>query len=69
MKLVGMILVVLGIVGLVWGGISWTQTETVADLGPIEIDRESRESLPLPPVIGGILLVAGVVVLVGSKRA
>jgi hypothetical protein len=68
MKLVALALIVLGVVGLVWGGISWTGTETVADLGPVEINRENRESLPLPPIVGGILLVAGVVVLVASKR-
>jgi hypothetical protein len=68
MKLLGVVLVVLGIVGLVWGGIGWTERETVVDLGPVEVEREDRESIPLPPVAGGLLLVAGIVVLVSSRR-
>src|SRR5688572_23866578 len=53
MKLVAIALIALGVVGLVWGGISWTETDTVADLGPVEIKSENRESLPLPPIVGG----------------
>jgi hypothetical protein len=68
MKLLGVVLVVLGIVGLVWGGIGWTSRETVVDLGPVEVEREDRESIPLPPVAGGLLLVAGIVVLVSTRR-
>ena len=68
MKLLGVVLVVLGIVGLVWGGIGWTSRETVVDLGPVEVEREDRESIPLPPVAGGLLLVAGIVVLVSARR-
>ena len=71
MKLLAIVLIVLGVIGLVAGGISWTQREKVVDLGPVEVTRENRESIPLPPVIGGLLLVAGVVLLVadGRKRA
>jgi hypothetical protein len=68
MKLVGMVLVILGIVGLVWGGSSWTERETVVDIGPVEVERENRESIPLSPIAGGVLLVAGIVVLVSSRR-
>jgi hypothetical protein len=66
--MIGIVLIVLGIIGLVWGGISWTTQETVADLGPVEINREDRESLPLPPIAGAVLVIAGAVVLVGANR-
>jgi uncharacterized membrane protein YidH (DUF202 family) len=68
MKAVGVVLIVLGVIGLLWGGIGWTRQERVADLGPVEINRETRESLPVPPVAGAVLLVAGIGVLIASKR-
>ena len=67
-RVVGTILIVLGIVALVWGGISWTREKTVVDLGPIEAKAETRETIPLPPVLGGIAVVAGVVLLVVPAR-
>ena len=67
-RIVGLILVILGIVGLVWGGISWTTEETIVDLGPIEAEAETRETIPVPPVVGGIALVAGLVLLVVPAR-
>ena len=63
-RIVGALLVALGLVALLWGGISWTREEKVIDLGPIEATDEKRETIPLPPVIGGIALVAGIVLLV-----
>jgi uncharacterized membrane protein YidH (DUF202 family) len=68
MKLIGIVLIVIGVVGLVAGGISWTEREKVVDLGPLEVTTENRESIPLPPIIGGLLLVAGVVLLVANGR-
>lgn len=67
-RIVGTILVVIGIIALVWGGISWTREETVVDLGPLEAKTETRETIPLPPVLGGIALVAGIVLLVIPSR-
>jgi drug/metabolite transporter (DMT)-like permease len=66
--MIGIVLIVLGVIGLAWGGISWTTQETVADLGPIEINQENRETLPLPPIAGAVLVIAGAAVLIGSKR-
>jgi hypothetical protein len=63
MKAIGMVLIVLGIVGLLVGGISWTDRDTVIDAGPLEVQTEERERLPIPPIAGGIMLVAGVVLL------
>jgi uncharacterized membrane protein HdeD (DUF308 family) len=67
-RTVGIILVVIGLVALVWGGISWTREETIVDLGPLEATAETRETIPLPPVLGGIALVAGIVLLVVPAR-
>lgn len=68
MKMVGVVLIVLGLIGVVWGGVSWTHKERVVDLGPVEINKDTRESVPLPPIAGAVLLIAGIAVVVGSKR-
>jgi hypothetical protein len=62
-KTIGVILVVLGVAGLAWGGVSWTTRDTIVDAGPIEITADKTERVPLPPIVGGLLLVAGVVLI------
>lgn len=68
MKIVGILLVVLGIVGLAYGGLSWTTSDKVVDMGPVEVTREQRQSLPIPPVAGAVCLVAGAWILVSAAR-
>jgi hypothetical protein len=68
MKIVGMILIVLGIVGLIYGGISWTERDTVVDVGPLDITTEERESIPVPPIIGAICVVAGTMMVFAGRR-
>ena len=68
MKVLGAVLVVLGIIGFVFGGISWTETDTVVDAGPIQIESENRESVPITPIASGICLVAGIVLVVACSR-
>jgi hypothetical protein len=67
-KLIGIVLIVLGVIGFVFGGISWTRDETVVDAGPIQIQTEERESLPITPIASGIALVAGLVLVVAGGR-
>jgi uncharacterized membrane protein YidH (DUF202 family) len=68
MKLLGIVLIVLGVIGLGYGGISWTQQKKVVDLGPVEVTHDKTESIPIPPIVGGICLVAGVLVVLGDRR-
>jgi len=69
MKLAGIILIVIGILALVYQGFSYTQTKEVAKIGSLEIQNKETHDVPLPPVVGAICLVAGVVVLiVGGRR-
>ena len=67
-RIAGIVLIVIGLIGLIAGGISWTNEETVVDLGPIEARAEQEESIPISPIGGGIALVAGVVLLVVPSR-
>jgi uncharacterized membrane protein YidH (DUF202 family) len=70
MKLIGIVLIVLGLAGVAYGGISWTRQKNVVDLGPVQVTHDKTESIPIPPVIGVVCLVAGAVVLAnGSRRA
>jgi UDP-N-acetylmuramyl pentapeptide phosphotransferase/UDP-N-acetylglucosamine-1-phosphate transferase len=68
---VGLILIVLGVLGLVYGGITYTRNRQAVDIGPLEVNVEEKESIPIPPLLGGLAIAAGVVVLVlgGRKRA
>lgn len=69
MKVIGIVLIVLGIIGLAYGGVSWTRRDKVVDIGPVQVTTDKRESVPLPPVAGGLCLVAGaVLVFAGGKN-
>ncbi len=67
-RIVGVILVAIGIVSLVWGGVFWTQQETIIDAGPIEVTTEEREGFALPQALGVLSLVGGIVLLVLPER-
>jgi UDP-N-acetylmuramyl pentapeptide phosphotransferase/UDP-N-acetylglucosamine-1-phosphate transferase len=69
MKIAGIILISLGILAMVYQGFSFTQTKQDAKLGPIEINHQETHSVPIPPVVGGICIVAGVVALVAGSRS
>lgn len=66
---IGAILIVIGLVSLLVGGFRWTEDKTVIDIGPVKATAEEHKSLPIPPVLGGVALVAGIaLLLVPSKR-
>ena len=67
-RIAGLLLIILGLVGLLWGGISWTREKTVVDVGPIKATTQERETIPLPPLVGGLALVAGIVLLVLPRK-
>ena len=69
MTIVGIVFIVIGVVALAYQGISYTTREPIAYIGPVEVAKETRRTLPLPPLLGGLALVGGIVlVIVGAKR-
>lgn len=66
--LIGILLIVLGIVALAFGGFTFTKREKVADIGPIEATKESKERIPLSPILGVLALGGGVVLVVMGAR-
>jgi hypothetical protein len=68
--LVGIVLIVFGVIALAYQGITYTTHKKVLDIGPIQATKEEHNTIPLPPIVGGIALVGGIVLLVsGSKTA
>lgn len=67
-KTLGVILILLGLFGLAWGGITYTTREKVIDIGPIHATRDKTHNIPLPPIAGAIALLGGVALLVVSSR-
>jgi UDP-N-acetylmuramyl pentapeptide phosphotransferase/UDP-N-acetylglucosamine-1-phosphate transferase len=69
MRILAIVLIVVGALMLAYPVISFTERDTVVDIGPIEVTEEDTHSLPIPPILGGIAIAAGVVLLVtGRKR-
>jgi hypothetical protein len=69
-KVIAVLLIVLGLVALAYGGITMTTRDKVVDLGPVEVTQEETHRLPLPPVVGGVAVAAGIILLVaGAKKS
>ena len=67
--LVGLALILLGLVALSYNRITYTTEETIAEIGPLKATKEKENSIPLPPLLGGLALVAGVgLIVVGYKK-
>ena len=68
LAMLGIVLIVLGAVALAYQGITYTTKEKVVDLGPLKVEAKKEKTIPLPPVLGGVAIVVGVVLLIASSR-
>ena len=64
----GIALIVLGIIALAYQGITYTSRETVIDLGPLKATAERERTFPLPPIVGGVAVLAGVALAIAGSR-
>jgi hypothetical protein len=68
MKLAGIVLVVLGALALAYQGIRYTTREKLIDLGPLKVTASERKTIPLPPIVGGVALVAGIAMILADRK-
>jgi len=65
---IGIVLLIVGVIALVNGGINYTRTEKVLDIGPIEATAEKHERIPMSPIFGGVALLGGIGLLAAGAR-
>ena len=68
MKLIGIALVIIGIVGLVYGGFHYNDQKTVLEVGGIKATATEQKTIPISPIVGAISLLVGIAVLIADKR-
>ncbi len=66
--IVGIILIVIGIIAFAYGGFRFTTQKKVVDLGPLQVTQQQEHNISFPPILGGLCLVGGIVLLVVSTR-
>jgi uncharacterized membrane protein HdeD (DUF308 family) len=64
----GIALAVIGLFALAYQGLSYTTQKKVVDIGPIKATKEEHHTIPLPPILGVIALVGGIVVVISDRR-
>jgi uncharacterized membrane protein len=66
--LLGIVLIVLGVLALAYQGITYTTHKKILDVGPIQATKEEHNTIPLPPIIGGLALIGGIVLVVAGRK-
>jgi hypothetical protein len=69
LSLVGVILIILGIIGFAYQGITYTKKEKIVDIGPIHATKDTHETIPIPPILSGLAIVGGVVLMLAGSRS
>lgn len=69
MKVLGFMLVVVGFLALVYGGISYNRQRTVLDVGPFRATATEQKNVPFSPIVGGIVLLGGILLLVVPRKS
>jgi uncharacterized membrane protein YidH (DUF202 family) len=67
MKFLAIALVILGIIALVYGGFSYNRQTTILDIGDVKATSTERKTVPIAPIVGGLVLVAGVALLLAPR--
>ena len=67
--LIGIVLIVLGVVALAYQGITYTSREKIIDIGPIHATADTKKTIPLSPILGGVALVGGIVLVFSGIKA
>ena len=68
MKLVGIIFIILGVLALAYQGIRYTTQKKLIDIGPLKVTAKEKKTIPLPPIVGGVAIVAGIALILADRR-
>jgi len=66
---IGILLLVLGLVSFAYQGITYTKSEKILEVGPITASKETKKTIPLPPLLGGAAVLGGIVLLAAGARS
>jgi hypothetical protein len=66
-RVVGLLLVIVGVIALLYSGITYTKREKVVDIGPLQVETQTTKRIPIPPIVGGLALVGGVLLVLSSR--
>ncbi len=69
LTIVGIVLIALGVIALAYQGVTYTTKENVIEVGPLKIEATKEKTIPLPPVLGGVAVAAGVVLMIVGARS
>jgi len=67
-SIAGILLIVLGVLALAYQGITYTHREKILDLGPIHATKDTQKQIPIPPIVGGLALAGGIILLIAGAR-
>jgi drug/metabolite transporter (DMT)-like permease len=65
---IGVVLIVVGIIALAWGGITYTHKKKIINMGPIQASHKEKKTIPLPPVLGIVCIIAGGGLVIAGNR-
>lgn len=68
MKILGIIIIVIGIIMIAYTGFNFITTEKVVDVGPVQINKEVNHPIQWSPIVGGLLLVGGIIIVLFTKK-
>jgi len=68
MRLIGVLLIIIGAIGIIWGGVTFVKDRDTAKIGPVDIAVEQKERVNIPPIIGVIALIAGGIIVGANSR-
>ena len=68
MKLTGIVLIVLGVLALAYQGIRYTTQEKLINIGSLEITTKEKKTIPLPPIVGGVAIAAGIALILVERK-
>jgi hypothetical protein len=68
MSMIGIVLIILGVLTLGYQGITYTKQEKVAQIGDVNITANTQKTIYFPPLLGGLVLIAGVVLVIAGRK-